>query len=94
MPIYEYECKSCSERIEVLQKMSDPPLTSCSVCKGRLHRIVSASGLIFKGSGFYINDYARNKKDGPSKAEGEKKTAASSGEKPKKETPAKPKPKD
>jgi len=94
VPIYEYECETCSKRIEILQKMSDPPLTSCDTCEGSVHRIVSPSGLIFKGSGFYINDYARKKKDGPSDAKGEKKAAAPVAEKKKKETPAKPKSKD
>lgn len=93
LPIYEYECRSCSKRIEVLQKMSDPPLTSCDACNGSLHRIVSPSGLIFKGSGFYINDYARKNKEGDSETKGKKKTAPASGDKQKKETPAKPKPK-
>jgi predicted nucleic acid-binding Zn ribbon protein len=74
--------------------MSDPPLTTCETCKGSVHRIVSASGLIFKGSGFYINDYARKKKDGASETKGGEKKASPSGEKQKKETSAKPKPKE
>ncbi len=94
MPIYEYECQSCNKRIEVLQKISDPPLTSCDTCKGSVHRIVSASGLIFKGSGFYINDYARKKKDGPSETKGENKTAIPPKKKQKQESPAKTKPKE
>jgi len=94
VPIYEYECGSCKKRIEVLQKMSDPPLSNCTSCEGSLHRIVSPSGLIFKGSGFYINDYARKKKEGPSESKGEKKKPAPSGEKQKKESPSKPKPKE
>lgn len=91
MPIYEYECQSCHKHVEVLQKISDPPLTSCDECKGSLHRIVSASGLIFKGSGFYINDYARKKQDGPPETKTKKKPETPSGEKQKKESSAKPK---
>ncbi|MFQ5779918.1 MAG: FmdB family zinc ribbon protein [Nitrospiria bacterium] len=93
MPIYEYECKSCWKRFEVLQKISDPPLDSCSACQGEVRKLVSPSGLIFKGSGFYITDYARKDNNGPSDAKGKSKPAASAGEKSKKETPSKPKPK-
>ena len=60
MPTYEYECLSCGAHFDAFQKMSDSPLDKCIYCKGSVRRIVSGgSGLIFKGSGFYINDYAK-----------------------------------
>ncbi len=59
MPIYEYRCDSCGSLIEVLQKFSDAPLTECRSCGGSLKRLLSPPGLQFKGSGWYITDYAR-----------------------------------
>lgn len=57
MPTYEYECKACGKTFEAFQNMSDPPLTSCPSCGKSVRRLISAgSGIIFKGSGFYIND--------------------------------------
>lgn len=62
MPTYEYECLSCGTHFDAFQKMSDSPLDRCLQCKGSVRRIVSGgSGLIFKGSGFYITDYAKGK---------------------------------
>jgi|SRR5215831_4998111 len=59
MPIYEYECTKCGERIEVIQKMSDKPLKKHADCGGTLHKLISASGFQFKGTGWYVTDYAR-----------------------------------
>jgi putative FmdB family regulatory protein len=59
MPIYEYECAKCGERIEVIQKMSDKPLKKHADCGGTLHKLVSAAGFQFKGTGWYVTDYAR-----------------------------------
>lgn len=62
MPTYEYECLSCGVHFDTFQKMSESPLDQCIECKGSVRRIVSGgSGLIFKGSGFYITDYAGGK---------------------------------
>src|ERR1700691_93253 len=58
MPLYEYQCSKCGEKIEVLQKFSDEPLKRHKGCRGALHKLVSAAGLQFKGSGWYVNDYA------------------------------------
>lgn len=74
MPIYLYQCDSCEARHEVLQKFSDSPLRTCPDCGGSLQKLFTPEvGLSFKGSGFYITDYARNN----SKANGlsEKKAA-------------------
>jgi putative FmdB family regulatory protein len=64
MPIYEYECAKCGKRIEVIQKMSDKPLKNHEGCGGRLHKLVSAAGFQFKGTGWYVTDYARKGKTG------------------------------
>lgn len=60
MPTYEYECKKCGETFEAFQKMTDQPLKTCPKCKGAVKRLINGgSGLIFKGSGFFITDYKR-----------------------------------
>ncbi len=56
MPTYEYECQSCHERVEAVQKFSDPSLTTCAICGGELRKVFSAVGIVFKGSGFYKTD--------------------------------------
>src|SRR4051794_41760048 len=56
MPTYQYACTSCGERLEVVQKFSDDPLTVCPSCEGRLRKVFSAVGVVFKGSGFYKTD--------------------------------------
>ncbi|MBI3949181.1 MAG: zinc ribbon domain-containing protein [Acidobacteria bacterium] len=79
MPIYEYACKKCGQQIEVLQKMSDPPLRRCRTCGGGLERLLSPVGIHFKGSGWYVTDYARKSSSGngetkPSDTKSETKT--------------------
>ena len=59
MPLYEYLCENCGEQFEVMQKFSDEPLTVHGKCGGRLNRLLSAPALQFKGSGWYVNDYAK-----------------------------------
>jgi putative FmdB family regulatory protein len=56
MPTYEYECQSCHERVEAVQRFTDSALTTCEFCGGELRKIFSAVGIVFKGSGFYKND--------------------------------------
>ena len=56
MPLYEYQCKDCGVRFERNQSFRDAPLTRCPECEGEVHRVIGATGIIFKGSGFYIND--------------------------------------
>ena len=56
MPTYEYACTSCGERLEVVQRFSDDPLTVCPACSGALRKVFSAVGVVFKGSGFYKTD--------------------------------------
>lgn len=59
MPIYEYECRKCKAHTEAFQKVSDKPLTKCPKCGGRLEKRISAPAIQFKGSGWYVTDYAR-----------------------------------
>ncbi len=56
MPRYEYSCKKCGERLEVMQSFSDKPLKKHKGCGGELQKVVHPAGLIFKGSGFYVTD--------------------------------------
>lgn len=56
MPTYEYECTSCGQHIEVFQRISEDPLTTCGVCGGRLRKVFHPAGIVFKGSGFYATD--------------------------------------
>ncbi|WP_396453888.1 FmdB family zinc ribbon protein [Actinomadura sp.] len=56
MPTYQYVCTECGEPLEVVQKFSDDSLTECPACGGRLRKVFSAAGIIFKGSGFYRTD--------------------------------------
>ncbi len=75
MPLYEYRCESCDQVIEVLQKFSDEPLKECRTCGGKLERLLSPPGLQFKGTGWYITDYARaGQKSTDGKAEGSDKS--------------------
>jgi putative FmdB family regulatory protein len=66
MPLYEYACEACGHRFEVIQKFSDPPLDVCPKCGGAVRKLQSAPAFQFKGSGWYITDYAR--KDQPAGA--------------------------
>jgi putative FmdB family regulatory protein len=59
MPIYEYKCQKCHKRFEKLQKVSDPPCNKCPGCGGLLKKVISSAAIQFKGSGFYITDYAK-----------------------------------
>jgi putative FmdB family regulatory protein len=78
MPLYEYQCESCGERFEVMQKFADAPVTLHEKCGGSVRRLLSVPALQFKGSGFYINDYAKS--GSGSDANGESKKKSESGE--------------
>lgn len=66
MPLYEYKCKKCARRVEKIRKFSDPPLTVCESCGGELEQLLSSPAIRFKGSGWYINDYAKKSTDASS----------------------------
>ncbi len=57
MPIYEYKCAACDNEIEVLQKMSDDPLTICESCGGELKKLITSTSFVLKGTGWYVTDY-------------------------------------
>jgi putative FmdB family regulatory protein len=64
LPLYEYRCAQCGRQIEKIQKFSDPPLTTCEECGGGLERLLSSPAIHFKGSGWYVTDYARKSPSG------------------------------
>lgn len=81
MPLYEYRCSKCGAHFEKIQKFSDPPIATCEVCGGKVERLLSSPAIQFKGSGWYVTDYARKtaektsaigKDDGSSDGKGEK----------------------
>jgi putative FmdB family regulatory protein len=64
MPLYEYECSSCGTRTEVLQRVGAPSIDDCAECGGKMRRLLSAPAVQFKGTGWYVTDYARKKESG------------------------------
>jgi putative FmdB family regulatory protein len=100
MPLYEYECKKCHHRFERIQKFSDPHVRKCPECGGPVEQTISAPAVQFKGSGWYVTDYAKKpaaaadsgaKTDSKEKTESKDKaeSAAKKDEKPKTETASK-----
>lgn len=88
MPIYEFECKKCKAHVEVFQRLSDKPPTKCIKCGGRLERLMSAPAIQFKGSGWYVTDYAAKATNGE-KAESDTSSDDKKTEKKKDSTPDK-----
>jgi putative FmdB family regulatory protein len=90
VPLYEYQCKKCRHKFEKIQKFSDPPVKKCPECGAAVEQLLHAPGVQFKGSGWYVTDYAKKAsgKDGGSAAKEETpapaKEAAKTEEKPKK----------
>jgi len=77
MPLYEYQCEACGKRFEVIRKFSDPPLEICTLCgKGPVQRLQSSPAIQFKGTGWYITDYAQK-----GKSEGGESKSTSEGKK-------------
>ena len=77
MPLYEYECESCARRVEKIQKFSDPPLEVCPHCGGKMKKLFSSPAIQFKGSGWYITDYARKESTSATKSAGAKEGSTS-----------------
>jgi len=86
MPLYEYECEACQKRFERIQKFSDPPIDVCPNCgKGPVRKLLSSPAIQFKGSGFYITDYAKkssSEASGKSSSSSESSSSSSSESKP------------
>jgi putative FmdB family regulatory protein len=81
MPIYEYQCESCSRRFEVMQRMTEPLLSTCEVCGGEVRRLISQTSFVLKGSGWYVTDYpseSRKKAMSSEKSAGDSKPAETS----------------
>ena len=78
MPLYEYQCDSCGHRFERIQKFSDPPIEKCPVCAGPVRKLISSPAIQFKGSGWYVTDYAR--KSETTESAGKPETGASTSE--------------
>ncbi|HXW06090.1 MAG TPA: FmdB family zinc ribbon protein [Vicinamibacterales bacterium] len=72
MPLYEYECEACRQRFERIQKFSDPPIETCPACSGKVQKLLSSPAIQFKGSGWYITDYAKKGSGERPKAEADK----------------------
>lgn len=93
MPLYEYRCKNCAHQFEKIQSFSAPDEKECPVCHGPVERLISASAIQFKGSGWYVNDYAsKSSRSMKASAEGNGKASESSGSGDKSEKPAAPAP--
>ena len=67
MPLYEYQCDACAHRFERIQKFSDPPIETCPSCGGTVKKLLSSPAIQFKGSGWYITDYAKKGSNDTSK---------------------------
>jgi putative FmdB family regulatory protein len=78
MPTYEYRCKECGERLEIVQAFSDDPLTECPACAGPLRKVFNPVGIAFKGSGFYRNDSRTGAATSSSSSSAEKSSEKSS----------------
>jgi len=87
MPLYEYQCSKCGHRFEKIRKFPDKPIKKCPECGGRVEQTISAPAVQFKGSGWYVTDYAK-KSHAPASSEGGSKESKKE-EKPKSETPSK-----
>ncbi|MDD9819330.1 MAG: transcriptional regulator [Nitrospira sp.] len=71
MPLYEYECETCHYHFEVRQKFTDPPIQTCRQCGEGVRKLISAPGLMFKGTGWYVTDYSNKLKDPAASQSGE-----------------------
>lgn len=82
MPLYEYKCQRCQRRVEKIQSFRDNPLTQCEACGGPLERLISSPAIQFKGSGWYVTDYAHKSGAPAAKNGGASSDAKPAGEKP------------
>ena len=90
MPLYEYQCESCEHRFEKIQKFSDPLLDTCPSCGGTVRKLPSSPAIRFKGSGWYITDYAKNSpSDGSKESTSKDKGGSSTGSSESKKTDSK-----
>jgi putative FmdB family regulatory protein len=93
MPLREYQCKKCKHRFEKIEKFSDKPLKKCPECGGPLEEVISAPAVQFKGSGWYVTDYARKGSGSTGSSSGESESGVKDGKETAKETKKEEKPK-
>lgn len=86
MPLYEYQCDDCGHRFELIRKFSDAPVSACPTCAGRVRKLISSPAFQFKGTGWYVTDYAR--KPAPDDAPAESKKSSEDGKTGSKDKPA------
>ncbi len=79
MPTYQYACTDCGDKSEVVQRFTDDPLTVCTACGGKLRKVFSAVGIVFKGSGFYRTDSRNGSSTVPAGKDGKEAAASSNG---------------
>jgi putative FmdB family regulatory protein len=91
MPLYEYQCQTCEQRFERIQKFSDPPVETCPSCGGKVKKLLSSPAIQFKGSGWYITDYAKKSggTDGGASSSSSSGSSGSSGSESKSESASK-----
>jgi putative FmdB family regulatory protein len=90
MPIYEYECRKCKRRTEAIQRVGEKPLKICPHCGGELKKMASAPAIQFKGSGWYVTDYARAKTEEKSASSSKSESADKTSDAPSESTASKP----
>lgn len=93
MPLREYQCKKCKHRFEKIEKFSDKPLKKCPECGGPLEEVISAPAVQFKGSGWYVTDYARKGSSGTASSSSEGDSGSKESKESGKETKKEEKPK-
>jgi putative FmdB family regulatory protein len=79
VPLYEYQCTKCENRFERIQKFSDPLVTVCPLCGGKVERTISVPAIHFKGTGWYVTDYASKNSAGGKSGKSDEKSAGSDG---------------
>jgi len=89
MPLYEYECKKCGHRFEKIQKFSDKMVKKCPECGGQVEQVISAPAVQFKGSGWYVTDYAKKSSSPGSSGSGDSGSKDKKDDKPKSESSSK-----
>ncbi len=90
MPLYEYHCRRCGKNFEVMQKFSDTPLAVHDECGGEVEKLLSAPALQFKGTGWYVTDYARGGSNGKESKSGKKESSSSDSSKSESKSESKP----
>jgi len=89
MPLYEYECKKCGHRFEKIQKFSDKMVKKCPECGGQVEQMISAPAVQFKGSGWYVTDYAKKSSSPGSSGAGDSASKEKKDDKPKSDSGSK-----